>query len=438
MSGPTIGFLFFAIMMVLLAVRVPVGAAMLLSGMGGYVALLGWSPLMGYLKGLVFAKLSIYELSVIPMFILMAQFASKGGLSASIFNAANALIGRFRGGVAMAGVGACAAFGAICGSSLATAATMGQVALPELRRLNYNPKLATGALAAGGTLGILIPPSIPLVIYAIMTQQNIAKLFAAALVPGLIATAGYFVVIALYARFVPGSAPAGQRSTLPQIIRALIDVWPVGLIFMAVFVGIYTGVFTPTEAAAVGALGAAAAAWMRGAMTRRSFLDAITKTAESTAMIYFIVIGGDMFSVFLASSTLPTVISEYVAHSGFQPLVILLIIILIYLFLGCIMDSMSMILLTIPIFFPVIMSLNFWDLDQTSKAIWFGILMLMVVEIGLITPPVGMNVYIISAISKDVPMLETFKGVIPFLLSDLVRVALLVFFPSVALFILKF
>jgi C4-dicarboxylate transporter DctM subunit len=434
MSGTAIGASFFCFMLVLLALRVPIGISMLITGVAGYVTMAGWAPLLAYLKTVAYARYSVYDLSVVPLFLLMGSFASRGGLSKALFNAAGSLIGHWRGGVAMAAVGACAGFGAICGSSLATAATMGQVALPELRRLNYSPGLATATLAAGGTLGILIPPSIVLVIYAILTEQNIAKLFTAAFVPGIIAALGYMVAIGIYVRFYPGSGPAGALHSGAERLRALIAVWPVLTIFVVVIGGIYGGIFTPTEAAAVGTLGTGIMAVARG-MRLDGLMECIYATAEATAMIFLILLGADVLNVFLALSQMPAELAVWVQGSGLSPLLVMLAIILIYVFLGCVMDSLSMILLTIPIFFPIIMGLDFWGLNPTDKAIWFGILALMVVEIGLITPPVGMNVYIINSLARDVPMSVTFRGIVPFLISDAVRVLLLLFFPVLSLFL---
>jgi C4-dicarboxylate transporter, DctM subunit len=434
MSGIEVGLLFFVVMLVLLALRVPIGIAMFITGVAGYVSLTGWPPLLNYLKNSAYARYSIYDLSVVPMFLLMGQFASRGGLSGGLFGAANAWIGHHRGGVAMAAIGACAAFGAICGSSLATAATMGQVALPELRKLKYSPALATGTLAAGGTLGILIPPSVVLVIYAILTEQNIAKLFIAAFVPGILAAIGYVIAIAVYVRLFPGSGPAAARLSWSQRLKSLIGVWPALVIFLVVIGGIYAGIFTPTEAAAVGTIGAGLISVLRG-MRWKGVVQCCYGTAEATAMIFLILLGADVLNSFLALTQMPTELANWVSHSGLAPLVILFAIVVIYLLLGCVMDSLSMILLTMPIFFPVIMGLDFWGLNPTDKAIWFGILALMVVEIGLITPPVGMNVFIINSMAKDVPMMETFRGVVPFLISDAARLTLLVFVPSLALWL---
>ena len=436
MSGVTLALLFLALMLALMAVRVPIAIAMLVTGIAGYVAIAGWSPLLNHLKSAAFARYSNYDLSVVPMFLLMGNLASRGGLSAALFNTANAFIGHFRGGIAMASVGACAGFGAICGSSLATAATMGQVALPELRKHKYDPALATGALAAGGTLGILIPPSVVLAVYAILTEQNIAKLFTAAFVPGLIATLGYMLAIAVVVRVKPGSGPAGPRHLWDERLRALASIWPVVAIFVVMLGGMYGGYFSATEGAAIGTAATFILAVARG-MRVKGLLECFDATARATGMIFLILLGADVLNSFLALSQMPTELAGWVQTSGLPPLSVLFAIILVYVFLGCVMDSLSMILLTIPIFFPMIMGLDFWGLEQTEKAIWFGILALMVVEIGLITPPVGMNVYIISSLAKDVPMRTAFRGVVPFLVSDAIRVLLLVFFPVLSLWLVR-
>jgi C4-dicarboxylate transporter, DctM subunit len=311
---------------------------------------------------------------------------------------------------------------------------MGQVALPELRKFNYAPALATGTLAAGGTLGILIPPSIVLAIYAILTEQNIAKLFTAAFVPGLIATAGYMTAIAVYVRVYPGSGPAGPRRSAVERIRALVAVWPVIAIFSLMLGGMYGGIFSATEGAAIGTAATALLAVFKG-LRWPDLVSCVYATAQASGMIFLILLGADLLNVFLAMSQMPAELANWIKGSALPPLAVLFGIILIYVFLGCIMDSLSMILLTIPIFFPVVMGLDFFSLGATDKAVWFGILALMVVEIGLITPPVGMNVYIISSLARDIPMSVAFRGVIPFLISDALRVTLLVFFPALSLWL---
>jgi tripartite ATP-independent transporter DctM subunit len=439
MSGIASGGLIFLGLMVMLVLRVPIGISMFVAGGTGYLALSGWDtlPLMASLKNLAYARLSNYDLIVIPLFLLMGQFATHGGLSRSLFRFVSAFLGHKRGGVAMAAIGACAGFGAICGSSLATAATMGQVALPELKRHGYSGSLATGALAAGGTLGIMIPPSVPLVIYAILTQESIGKLFMAAVLPGIIAMIGYMIVVQIMVRLNPKAGPAGEPMPWPERIKAMFEVLPVMLVFVVVIVGIYGGWANPTEAAAIGAAACGILAVMRGGMRMKGVLDSALGTASATAMIFLVLLGADMLNTALALSQMPAELAAWVQASGMPPLLVMVMILLIYIFLGCVMDSLAMILLTIPIFYPMIMGLDFWGMSQTDKSIWFGILALMVVEIGLVHPPVGMNVYIINRLAKDVPLTETFKGVIPFLLSDLLRIVLLLFFPIISLYLVK-
>lgn len=426
----------FPMLLLLIFLRVPIGLAMLTLGLIGSWQIYGSAaPLLNQMKTLAYGQFSNHSLSIVPLFLLMGQFATLGGMSKALFKAAEAFLGHRRGGVAMAAIGACAGFGSICGSSLATAATMGQVALPELRRAGYSGALSTGALAAGGTLGILIPPSIVLVIYAILAEQNIAKMFAAAFVPGVLAALGYMLVVNLYVRLSPSSA--GQLAPMPwnARIQALGAVWPVLAIFVIVIGGIYSGVFTPTEGAAVGAAAAALLAWWRGGLRRDKLLAAFESTATATAMIFMIVLGAAAFNTFLALSQLPQELASWVGDQGFGPYAVLSAILIFYLVFGCIMDSLSMILLTIPIFFPMIAGLEF-GLSPEHTAIWFGILVLIVVEVGLITPPVGMNLFVIQSMAPDIPIRETYRGVLPFVISDILRVVLLVAFPAITLFIL--
>ncbi|TVQ29049.1 MAG: TRAP transporter large permease [Geminicoccaceae bacterium] len=417
----------------LIFLRVPIGLAMLtLGALGTWYVTGSWTPILAQLKSLTYTTFASYTLSIIPLFLLMGQFATRGGLSAALFRAAATLIGHRRGGVAMAAVGACGGFGAICGSSLATAATMGQVALPELRRLGYSGALSTGALAAGGTLGILIPPSIVLVLYALLAEQNIVKLFVAALVPGLLAALGYMLVIALYVRLSPAAAGASPPASMAERLDALWRVWPVLAIFLTVIGGIYAGWFTPTEGAAIGAAGTGLAALWNGGLDRQGLADAIKATATSTGMIFFVLLGAAVFNGFLAFAQLPQAAAAALAAWDASPWLILGLILLVYLVLGCVMDSLSMVLLTVPIFFPLVMLLDF-GLTPEQTALWFGILVLIVVEVGLITPPVGLNLFVINGLARDVPLAATYLGVLPFVLSDLARVALLLAFPGVAL-----
>lgn len=431
-----LGFLSFPVLLLLIFLRAPIGLAMLLCGIGGlYFAMGGSHIVLAKLKSEAYSTFSSHSLSIIPMFLLMGQFAALSGMSSSLFKAAESWLGHRKGGVAMAAIGACAGFGAICGSSLATAATMGKVALPELRRYGYSGGFATATVAAGGTLGILIPPSVILVIFAILTEQNIAKLFLAAFIPGLLAALGYMITIALYVRFYPEAAGTRARVPYRQRLRSLVDVWPVMIIFVLVVGGIYLGWFTPTEGAAVGAAGTGIAAWLSGNLSWKVFTESILSTAKNTAMIFFIILGAAFYNGFLALTQVPQELSNMVINQGFSPWVVLSIILIFYLIFGCLMDSLSMILLTIPIFFPVISVLDF-GISPEHLAIWFGILVLIVVEVGLITPPVGMNLFIINTMDRETPMGETYRAVTWFVASDIIRVIILVLFPSITLFFL--
>ena len=436
MSMLELGYLSFPILLLMIFLRAPIGLAMMICGIGGlYFSMGGSNMFMAKLKSETYSTFSSYSLSIIPMFLLMGQFATHSGMSKALFKAAESFLGHRRGGVAMAAVGACAGFGSICGSSLATAATMSRVALPELRQYGYSGGFSTATLAAGGTLGILIPPSVILVIYAILTEQNIAKLFLAAFIPGLLAALGYMVTISLYVRLYPAAAGTRPRVPYGERLRALVDVWPVLLVFLLVVGGIYLGWFTPTEGAAVGAAGPGIIALASGNLSWKVLADSIISTANSTAMIFFIVLGASFYNSFLALSQVPQELSNFVISQGFGPFMVLTLILAFYLVFGCLMDSLSMILLTVPIFFPVITALDF-GMSQEHLAIWFGILVLIVVEVGLITPPVGMNLFIINAMDRETPMSETYKAVMFFVASDIVRVIVLVLFPAITLFLL--
>lgn len=433
MTPTLIGVLMFVGMLALMALRVPIAAAMFVPGAVGYAVLSNDTALLNLLKGSSVARLSVYDLSVIPLFLLMGQFATQGGLSRALFQAAAAFIGHVRGGLAMAAVLSAAAFGAVCGSSVATSATITQVAYPQMKAHGYHGRLSTATLAVGGTLGILIPPSVPLVIYGILTEQNIAKLFAAALVPGLLAVAGYMIVIAVFTRVRPDMAQPSEPQPWPARWRALLGIWPIVLIFVVVFGGIYGGLFSPTEGAAVGALGTFLAGFLQGELPLKAIERCFVGAAETSAMVFMIFLGADMMNASLALTQMPANLAAWVSGLKVSPLVIIGCVLLFYVALGCVMDELSMLLLTIPVLFPAIMGLDLWGLEAQEKAIWFGILVLMVVGIGLVAPPVGLNVYVVNSIAKDVPMAETYKGVFPFLASDVVRTLLILFFPVIAI-----
>ncbi|MCM2973321.1 TRAP transporter large permease [Larsenimonas suaedae] len=433
MEGLTMGAVALGVMLLLLGCRLHVGVGMLLAGALCYLLVYGDVHALLYtLNNLVYARFSSYDLAVIPIFVLMGQFAIHGGLSATLFQASAKWIGHWRGGLAMSAAGACAGFGAICGSSLATATTMSQVALPELERHRYTKRLATGTIAAAGTLGILIPPSVPLIVYAVLTHTSIATLFMAAVLPGLVAVVGYFAVIRLMAVRSMTDVEASPRYSWAERLASLRDIAPVLVIFIVVIFGLYGGWANLTEAASLGAAACGVYALWRG-MRWAGLYKSLVGTAEASAMIYLVVIGADLLNSGLALGQLPAALAEWVLGSGLAPLAVLLVILAIYLVLGCMMDSLSMILLTIPIFFPIIMQLDLFGLTGPEKAIWFGIVALMVVEIGLITPPMGMNLFIVQKYSHNTSLGTVSRGIVPFLGADMVRIAVVVFVPALSL-----
>lgn len=421
----------------LIAIRVPIAYSMILVGGIGVTLLNGPAIFMSQLKDLAYIQFSIYDLSVVPMFVLMGNIASQAGLSKELFRAANAWIGWARGGVAMSAILACAGFGSVCGSSLATASTMGKVALPEFKRYNYKGSLATGTLAAGGVLGILIPPSIVLVIYAILVEANIVTMFMAAFIPGAIAVIFFLITIAIYVRLNPDAGPAREAINRHEFWSATFGVLPVMLIFGAVIGGIYFGLYNPTPAAAIGVFLVTAYGFIKGTIRLPEIKVSLYDTAKTTGMVYLILLGAEMLKIFMSRGGVPQAAAETIANSGLTPMVILVLLLVALIILGCLMDSLSMILLVIPFFWPVISELDF-GLSEEELKIWFGILALIVVELGLITPPVGMNVFVISAMAKDVPMRETFIGVLPFFGAELVRVVLLISFPVITLWLPRF
>jgi tripartite ATP-independent transporter DctM subunit len=428
MSAELIGGIAIAAMFVLIALRVPVAIAMATVGIFGGLVLNGFDSVAFVVGSLPFESVFPYSLSVIPLFVMMGVFSARAGLSQSLYGALHAFIGHFRGGLGMATIGACAAFGAICGSSLATAATMSRVALPEMEKRNYDKGLAAATVAAGGTLGVLIPPSVIMVVYALLTEQSIGRMFAAALLPGVLATSLYMLAVYIQTLRKPELAPAAARMDWRQRLQAIKNVWAVMVLFVVVIGGIYIGWFSPTEAAAVGALGAFLLSFLRGKMTLAVMKDCMTETALTSGMIFLIVIGTALFNYFVETTGLPQQFVDGISALGWPPLAVVVMLVVFYLILGCFMDALSMVLLTLPFVYPLVVSLQ---LDP----IWFGIILVSVVEVGLITPPVGMNLFVIMAGTPGLNITTISRGVIAFLLADVVRVALLILFPFLSLWL---
>ena len=434
MTNIELGVALFGVCLLLIGLRMPVAVAMFLVGGFGFASLAGWSAFLNLLNTAPFGRVSSYTLSVLPLFLLMGQLATRGGLSRQLFDAARACFGHRRGGLAVSTIGGCAGFGAVCGSSIATGATMAAVALPEMRRHGYSGALATGTLAAGGTLGILFPPSIILVIYAVITEQSIGKLFLAALLPGVLAALGYAAAIGVYVRLNPDAGPAAPAVPLRERVQKAAKVWPVLAIFLAVIGGIYLGVFTPTEAAAVGAAAVGVVALASGRLGWDELAGSLLDTARATGMIFLILIGAEVFNAFLALTQIPSALVDALAGSGLAPMAVLIGILLVYLVLGCVMDSFAMILLTVPVLFPLVTGLDL-GYSEEEVAIWFGVMALIVVEIGLITPPIGLNVYAINAMDRNIALSESFRGTVPFLMSAFVLLAVILMVPGVCLWL---
>ena len=434
MSGTWIALIGFGGMLALIALRLHVGIAMFVTGCLGYIYLSSGSALFAFLKTNAYNLFASYTLSVIPLFILMGALAEQSGLSSALFRAAAAFMGQVRGGLAMAVIAACTAFGAICGSSVATTATFGRAALPELLRHRYEAGFATGTIAVGGTLGILIPPSVILVIYAITVEQNISHLFMAAFIPGLLATLFYLATIFLVTRRKPDIAPRHEPMARGERWKHAKAVWPVLLVAVVVVGGIYGGVFSPTEGAAVGTVALLLIGLAQRSLGWAALKTSILNTASTTAMIFVILMGSEIFNAFLALSQMPMQAAEFITSLGLPPYGVLAAILALYILLGAVMDELAMILLTLPVFFPIVSALDF-GMDPDDLAIWFGILLLIVVGIGLTAPPIGLNVFVISAIAKNVPLAQTYRGVLPFIAADVVRLILVLLFPGLALFL---
>ena len=431
MDPTTIATIMVIVLLLLIFVRMPIALAMGAVGAVGYVVQLNHYALLAYFNVAWVDKFMSYELAIVPLFILMGHLATRTGISGAIFSASNAWIGHKRGGLAMAAVAGCAMFGSISGSSLATASPMARVALPEMRKHGYSGALSSGSLAAGGTLGILIPPSVVLIIYALLTEQNIVKLFLAATIPGLLAVVGFFIAIAVYVRLRPEEGPTHEKADMKTRIKSLTEIWHVVAIFVVVLGGIYGGFFTPAEGASVGVIMTLAVGIFKGGLSMGDLIDCLIDTAGSTAMIFAIVFGADIFNVALALSQMPADVANYFSNADIAPMTVLLGMVVFYLIMGCVMDSLSMILLTVPVFFPTVMALDF-GLMPEQQAMWFGIITLVVVEMGLITPPVGMNLFVISAMAKDIPTSQIFRGTTPFIMAEFCRIAILISFPALS------
>jgi C4-dicarboxylate transporter DctM subunit len=428
MSPLTIGIIGIALLFLLFATGMPIAFVMTLIGWLGYIYLGSVDGGLHILGISFYAGGTSYTLSVIPLFVLMGQFASHAGLSREIYDAVQRWIGHKRGGLAMATVGACAGFAAISGSSVATAATMGTVALPEMKKYGYGTSLATGTVAAGGTLGILIPPSATFVFYAILTEQSVGKLFIAGILPGILLALLFMLAINIQVRLDPKIAPRSEAAALKERISALKGVWGMLALFVLVMGGIYIGVFTPTEAAGIGAFGAFVFSIYKRNMTWKRFMDSLRMTGQNTGMIFIIVIGAYVFGYFLAVTRIPFELAEYMSGLKLSPYIILAGVVLIYTILGMFLDGWAIMVLTIPIIHPMMVDLGF-------DPIWFGVMVVIMLEMALITPPVGVNVFVIKGVAKDVPMYTIFRGIWPFWVAMLVCLVILTIFPEIALFL---
>ncbi len=425
MEPLTIGILGLAAMVVMMFAGVPIGFAMGLAGFGGSAAIIGLGPTLSLLGLTAFETAITNNLSIIPLFVLMGYFATNSGLSADLYRAFNVWFGYRRGGLALATIGSCGTFAAICGSSIATAATMSQIAMPEMRRYKYDDRLATGSIAAGGTIGILIPPSVILALYGILTETNIGDLFLAGVLPGILTIIAFMVTISILTNINPELGPRGDKSSPWEKLLAFRETWGMLVLFGLVIGGIYLGVFTPTEAAGVGAVGAFLLAVLRGRMTPRLFLASLVDTVNTTAMLFTILIGAILLNNLLVLSDTARTLSDWVGGLDMSNTWIMAVILLTYVVLGFALDALAMVLLTVPIFFPIVLGLGF-------DPIWFGIIVVMVVELALITPPVGMNMFVIKGMVPDVPLSNIYAGVLPFAVAQAVLIGVIFAFPEIA------
>jgi tripartite ATP-independent transporter DctM subunit len=429
MSGILLALCGFAGMLLLIFLRIPIAVAMAVSGFLGTAYLANTKAAIYVLRNAPYERASSYTMLIIPLFLMMGFAASRSGMSKDLFRAANAWFGHLRGGLAIAAVFSSAAFGAICGSALATAAAVCSVILPEMRRYGYSDRLATGSIAAGGTLGIMIPPSIIFVIYAIITETSPARLLLAGVVPGLIGLLLFAVTVLIWVRLDPDAAPMGVQQSWRERFESLAGLWLVILLFAIVIGGMYLGISTPAESAAFGAIGAILIGFFRRTLDLNAFLNILYQTATTTAMIFFIIIGADIFTYFISLTQMPVQLAEWLIGSGLSTTLILIGILAIYIFLGAVMDELAMLLLTLPVFFPLIVSLN-------VDPVWFGVMVVLMAQIGMISPPLGINVFVINGMARDVPIQSIFVGVLPFIGALLVLVAMLVVWPWLPTFIL--
>lgn len=426
MTPLTVGIIGVAVLFVLMFSRMPVGLVLGFVGFVGFAYLTSFDTALGMIKPVAYATFASQALSVVPLFILMGVFAFHAGISSDLFDTVYKWLGYLPGGLAMATVGACAIFGAVTGSSIASAATMGTACLPEMKRYNYSSRLATGSVAAGGLLALLIPPSLSFIVYGLITGTSIGKLFIAGIIPGIILALLFMMVIYILCKRNPLTGPRGPKTNFREKIVSLRGTWMVLLLFVVIIGGIYIGAFTPTEAGGIGAFGTFVLALIRRQLSWQAFKDSMIDTGKTTGMIFLIMLGAMIFSYFLAVTRLPSELAGTVAGLPINRYIIVAFISLIAIALGCILESLSLILLTTPIFFPVIMALGF-------DPIWFGIIVTVLIEMGLLTPPVGLNVYVIAGIVKDVPMYTIFRGIVPFLIACVFLEILLIAFPQIAL-----
>jgi len=428
MSSDAVAVVGFVVLLVLMLLRVPVGMAMGLVGVSGFAYIVGTGPALKNVGHTTMRTVTDYNFAVIPLFLLMGSFASTSGMSRELFRGANAFLGHLRGGLGIATIAACGGFAAICGSSVATAATFSRVAYPEMRRHKYPQSFATGVIAAGGTLGIMIPPSTVFAVYGLITEQDIGKLFIAGIIPGLVAVSMYMLTITLIGWARPGFLPKGERSSWTERLAAVRDVWAVLLLFAFIIGGLYGGLFTATEAAGAGAGGAFIIGVVRRRLAGADILQSLLETTRTTAAVFTVLIGALLFGYFLTVTQTPQKVTEFLTGLGVGRYGVLALIMVMYLVLGCLMDALAMIILTVPIIFPVITQLGF-------DPVWFGVIIVMTVELGLIHPPVGMNIFVIKSVIEDVKISTIFYGVLPFILTDILRLIILIAFPIIALWL---